>query len=477
MNQESAEFFNNRIIVIDDDSGIRETYRNILTPDSMDGYLAEGVALFGELANDDTGKHGNQTPAFELTLADRGEKGVEEVMDAVSRLEPFALAFIDMKMPGIDGAETAKRIWKLDADIKVVIVTAFSEYEPEDIVRITGRNDCFYLRKPFNPEEILQFARALTHEWSLEKEREILTYNLKIANASLEELNQNLNERVDQQTAMLIQSEKMASIGILAAGVAHEINNPISFINGNLATMAKYGARLSELCERYSALEKDLIKKGDTIEITGRIQELLEFKKSRKIDFILGDINELVKESLEGAERIRKIVLDLRTFSRVDEAEYKFADIHEIIDATLNIIYNETKYGIRIIKNYNEISQIKCFPQKLSQVFMNLLINSIQAIAGDGEIEIRTEKVNAGRRRDDEWVRVIIRDNGCGIEQKNLKKLFDPFFTTKPVGEGTGLGLSIAYDIIKAHGGEIIVTSTVGQGTTFRILLPVEGEI
>jgi len=465
---------NNRIIIIDDDPGIRETYRNILLPASQNDLLTEGASLFGDSVPRPVSSN---LDVFELTLEDRGEKGVKSVEKAMTKGQPFSVAFIDMKMPGIDGAETAKRIWAIDQDIKIVFVTAFSEHTPDDINKITGRDDSFYLRKPFNPEEIRQFARALTNEWTLERERESLSNDLKIANATLEDVNETLNERVKQQTAMLIQSEKMASIGVLAAGVAHEINNPISFINGNLSTMVKYSDRITELVTLYTALEKHLSEKGDQT-TREKVDKINDFKKKQKIDYILGDIKDLVTESQEGAERIRKIVLDLKTFSRVDEAEYKYADLHEIIDSTLNMVHNEMKYNTQVINNYdNNLPQIKCFPQKLSQVFMNLLINSIRAIDEHGAITIATHLIKAGKRRQDEQVKIIVSDNGSGIEEENLKNLFDPFFTTKPVGEGTGLGLSITYDIVKSHGGEITVESNIGEGTTFTILLPIEIDI
>ena len=452
---------NNRILIIDDDPGVRETYQEILDPSPKADVLSKGASLFGEPPE-------KMKPTvhkkYELTLAERGKDGIRAVEEAVGQKKPFAAAFIDMKMPGLDGAETSKRIWAIVPDIKIVIVTAYSEYTPNDIIQVTGRDDIFYLRKPFNPEEIRQFARALTKKWNLEYEKELLS-------SQLDDMNKNLQKKVVEQTTLLVQSEKMASLGVLVAGVAHEINNPISFIHGNLSSIKKYNSRVKDLLLKYEQIES-YFAGGQIKEISPLLEQIREFKKTKKIDFILKDMVDLAEESLQGTMRIRDIVKNLKTFSHVDEAELKYIDINETLETTLNIIRNELKYKVEIVKDYAKLSEIKCFPQKISQVFMNILINAAQAIEEKGTITIATSHSKEGRRAED--VKITISDTGKGIPEDEIIKIFDPFFTTKPPGEGTGLGLSITYDIIKAHGGEIKFESQVNVGTTVTIFLPKE---
>ena len=458
---------NHRILIIDDDPGIGAAYRAILEPHVTTDIHAKGAALFGK----------SPLPIapvkerYTLTITDRGESGVAAVEESLAQDRPFAMAFIDMMMPGTDGAETARLIWQHDPCIKIAIVTAYSEHTPDDIIRVTGRDDLFYLKKPFNPEEIRQLARALTHTWNLEKQRCILSAQLTDANAKLADINRNLEKKVKDQTALLVQSEKMASIGILAAGVAHEINNPISYVNGNLAALKKYARKIIDLMHVYQHLETGVVQDANA-DLCEQLEEVQQFKDAESIDFILEDIESLVDESLESVDRVRKIVMDLKTFSRIDDTESAPIDINDCIDATLNIIWNEIKYHTEVIKDYGALPPIIGYPQKISQVFMNILINAAKAIDRKGQIHICTKHINTGRRQSDKQVVITIADNGRGIDKDELSKIFDPFFTTKPVGEGTGLGLSISYDIIRAHGGSIQVQSETGVGTTFTIVLP-----
>ncbi len=473
---------NRRVLIIDDDEGIRETYKSIFTPEQESDILSRGSALFEIDFNGDLKKNRpkvRKTANYQLSIAETGMQGITLVKDAISKSRPFAVAFIDMKMPGINGAETSRQIWEFDPKIRIVIVTAYSEYTPDDIIATTGRDDIFYLRKPFNHEEILQFARALTNEWNLEHKQDILQAELKEANEALESMNssledmnrrlenmnKNLQDKVEKQAAMIVQTDKMASVGLLAAGVAHEINNPLSFINTNLSALKRYMTKIDALHKKY--IEVELFLRYSGLEnAPALLDELKEFKIENKIDLIMADINELTQESLDGIERIKTIVSDLKTFSRIDEAEYNYLDINKAIETTINILWNELKYKAEIVKQYGRIPEIRCFPQKISQVFMNLLLNAAQAIEEQGVITISTQLA-------EKFVEIKIADTGCGIPKQNLNRLFDPFFTTKPVGTGTGLGLSITYEIIKAHKGSIEVSSEVGKGTVMTVLLPI----
>ncbi len=286
---------------------------------------------------------------------------------------------------------------------------------------------------------------------------------IKKVGTELEKKHNELSEaysELKQTQSQLLQQEKMASIGQLAAGVAHEINNPAGYILSNLGSLGKYVTRLTEFIE----FQVEIIEQHHDAEA---VEQLLEQRKKIKLDFILKDIKELTQESLEGCEQVRKIVQDLKGFSRVDQAEKQYANINECLESTLNIVWNKLKYKAKVEKDYGDIKPIECFPQQLNQVFMNLLVNAAHAIEKEGIISIKT-------RQDDEFVYASISDTGCGIPPEYLNHIFEPFFTTKDVGKGTGLGLSIVYDIIsKNHKGDITVDSKEGKGTTFTVKLPV----
>ncbi len=265
--------------------------------------------------------------------------------------------------------------------------------------------------------------------------------------------------------SQLLQSEKMASIGQLAAGVAHEINNPMGFIYSNLGTLAEYMEDITGLFTAYGALE-EAVEKGDLTTANERLTAVTGEKERIDLSYLLDDIGDLVQESREGADRVRKIVLNLKEFSHVGREEKMPADINAGIESTLNIVWNELKYKATIDKQYGQIVQVSCFMQELNQVFMNLLVNAGHAIEEGGLIRIRTYE-------EESHVCVEIADNGHGMPPEVQKRIFEPFFTTKKVGEGTGLGLSMAYQIIvEKHGGQLLVNSEPDQGTTFTIKIP-----
>lgn len=283
---------------------------------------------------------------------------------------------------------------------------------------------------------------------------------------------QKKTEKIKQAQAQLIQQEKMASIGHLAAGVAHEINNPMGFINSNLNSLEDYEKDIMSLIRRYRSLMsrlKDAVSKEEgQIFFSEELKRINELEKELDIDFILQDIPNLIKESLEGAVRIKKIVIDLKDFSHPGEKELEYTDINKNLDSMLNVVWSELKYKATVTKDYGELPLVKCYGQQISQVFVNILINAAQAIEGKGEIKIATKLENG-------CVEIIISDTGAGIPRENLSKIFDPFFTTKEVGKGTGLGLNVAYNIIKKHNGTIDVKSSVGKGTIFSVRLPADG--
>ena len=273
-----------------------------------------------------------------------------------------------------------------------------------------------------------------------------------------------VNSKLSDAQSKLIQSEKLASIGQLAAGVAHEINNPIGFIFSNFGTLEQYLEDLFQMLDAYEQAEAS-VSDGTAL---ARIRSL---KADLDIDYLKEDIPNLVRESRDGIQRVRKIVQDLKDFSRVDaRQEWESVDLHAGIDSTLNIVNNEIKYKADVLKHYGALPEVQCLPSELNQVFMNLLVNAAHAITAErGTITIST-----GVEGPNVWVEVA--DTGAGIAQENLKRIFDTFFTTKPVGKGTGLGLSLSYGIVQKHSGRMEVHSELGVGTRFRITLPIKHE-
>ncbi|MBF0619519.1 MAG: HAMP domain-containing protein [Candidatus Omnitrophica bacterium] len=266
----------------------------------------------------------------------------------------------------------------------------------------------------------------------------------------------------------LLQSEKMATVGQLAAGVAHEINNPAGFVMSNLDVLKGYTSKLETILTKYEEVDAYLREQGaehGSEQARQLLQEVAGVKKENNLGMILEDLPSLTDESLDGMQRIRRIVMDLKSFARTDEGKWEQADIHDVIHGALNIAWNEIKYKADVVKEYGPVPKVRCYPQQLSQVFLNLFVNAAQAIPVRGKIIIRTFM-------DGDAVIAEVSDTGSGMPEAIAKRVFEPFFTTKPVGKGTGLGLSLAYNIIEKHEGKISVTSRAGEGTTFRIRLP-----
>jgi len=286
---------------------------------------------------------------------------------------------------------------------------------------------------------------------------------------------QDLTE-IKQLEQQVLQAEKMASIGQLAAGVAHEINNPMGFIHANLCQLTEYTGDLGRVWEKVEALRK--AARAERIDPTALHRAASDFDAVvDEVDagFLLEDLGKAIRESLDGSERIRAIVQDLRAFSHQDTAERVDTDVNKALDSTANIVWTMMRHSVKLVKDYAEVPPVSAFPVPLKQVFMNLLVNAYQAIeeraALDvehrGEIRLRTEVADGG-------VRITVTDNGSGIAPDIVPRIFDPFFTTKEVGVGTGLGLSTSYNLIERHGGRLDVESTPGVGSTFRVWVPIE---
>lgn len=274
------------------------------------------------------------------------------------------------------------------------------------------------------------------------------------------EYQRELNKRLEDAQGQLLQSEKMASIGQLAAGVAHEINNPVGFINSNVGSLDNYMATLFRILDAYERMAAEA--SPGCIES----EEVQTLKTQLDYAYLKEDISSLIHETRDGVERVKKIVQDLKDFSHVDDTEWQSVDLHKGLESTLSVANNEIKYKADVIREYGDLPNVECLPFQINQVFLNLLVNASHAISGRGTITVRT-----GQEGEGVWVEIA--DTGSGITEENLKHIFEPFFTTKPIGKGTGLGLSLSYGIVKKHGGRIEVNSRVGEGTAFRIWLPV----
>lgn len=306
---------------------------------------------------------------------------------------------------------------------------------------------------------LLIFVSAMASIWVIRRYSE----EQRMAEAKLrreKEEQEALVRRLKDAQSQLLQSEKLASIGQLAAGVAHEINNPVGYISSNIGSLKHSLDDLLRLIDCYEGAEDKL----DDAQALAAVRAL---KQEIDLDFLKEDLHSLLSESEEGVSRVRQIVQDLKDFSHMDEVEWQWADLHKGLNSTLNIVNNELKYKAEVVKEYGDLPQVECIISQLNQVFMNLLVNAAHAIEERGLITVRT-----GTEGKNAWVE--IEDTGKGMDAETQKRIFDPFFTTKGVGEGTGLGLSLSYGIIQKHGGSISVESEPGRGTIFRVCIPIE---
>jgi len=455
------------LILADDEPHLPELYRDYLA--SAAGLAPEGVGLRLHVATS-----GEESLRIARAIRDRGER--------------VACALIDYNLGrGPDGIDTSLALWEIDPEIQCTLVSGAGDLgDAQTVQRVPERflPNWDFLAKPCGPFVIVQRVRRSVTAWiarrSAEehaKEIETLVTELSRVNTALEakvrertadlaqrneELERNHRElehafaELERAQHQLLQSEKMASIGQLAAGVTHELNNPIGFVHSNLGTLERYAGTLGELLDAYEArLDPD-------------DEELSALRRRLKIDFLREDLPALVSESREGTERVRKIVSDLKVFSHPGGTGPAFSDIAEGLESTLNIVHNELKYKAKVVREFGELPRVRCLPDQINQVFMNILVNAAQAMEDFGEIRVAA-------RADGDDVVVTIADNGPGIPPEILERVFDPFVTTKEAGKGTGLGLSISFDIVRKHGGELSVKSEQGKGAAFTVRLPVQG--
>ncbi|OUL34807.1 hybrid sensor histidine kinase/response regulator [Nostoc sp. T09] len=395
---------------------------------------------------------------YRVAIAKSGEAALQRVQS----YHPDII-LLDVMMPGIDGFETCHRL-KVDSatrDIPVIFMTALSD--SVDKVKGLSLGAVDYITKPIQHEEAL--ARIRVH------------LQLRESQKSLQQQTTELSQALDnlkQAQVQLVQSEKMSSLGQMMAGVAHEINNPVTFIYANLAPAKEYIKDLLNFIELYRECHPQTHPK-----IQGWMEEV-------DIDYLQADLPKLVDSLKLGSDRIRQLVISLRNFSRLDELGTQVVDLHEGIESTLLLLQHRLKPrpehpGIQVVRDYGQLPHVECYPSQLNQVFMNIFGNAIDSLeqrdqqrsldqirANPSKIAIRTEHIP------NEAIAICIADNGCGIEENVCSQMFEPFFTTKPIGKGTGLGLSISYQIVtQKHGGKIYCQSTLGMGSEFTIEIPV----
>ncbi len=457
---------NRRILLVDDMPAIHEDFRKILVPQAPEHEELSAVeaALFGD---EDPA---SALVAFELDSAYQGQEALAKVEASLNDNRPYAMAFVDMRMPpGWDGVQTIEHLWRSDPRLQVVICTAYADSSWDEILaQLDVRDRLLILKKPFDAIEVAQLASALTTKWQMTQDAAAQRTRLEDAVAErtreLRTVNEALQNEIGERKHLegqLVQSEKLASIGQLAAGVAHEINNPIGYIFSNFGTLEGYIEQLFELLTAYERAEASVREP----EVTRGLRALRE---RVELDFLKEDIPVLMRESKQGIVRVRQIVQDLKDFSHVDsKQEWEWTDLHKGIDSTLNIVASEIKYRADLVKAYGAIPLIECLASQINQVVMNLVVNAAHAMGEQrGCITIRT-----GTEGEHVWLEVG--DTGSGMPPETLKRIFEPFFTTKPIGKGTGLGLSLSYGIVQKHNGRIDVDSVVDQGTTFRVTLPI----
>ncbi|MEG3848046.1 response regulator [Microcoleus sp. herbarium19] len=401
---------------------------------------------------------------FDISVVKSGEKALEKL----NSIQPD-LILLDVMMPGIDGFETCRRIKANpeNADIPIIFMTALSETQNKVVGLQLGAVD--YITKPIQVEEVL--ARVNTHLGLRNTQRQL---HREIADRILAEveLKQTLTA-LQQMQMQLVQNEKMSALGNLVAGVAHEINNPIGFLNGSIHNTKEH---IQDLIRHLSLYQQSYPSAPAPIQ---------ENAADIDLEFLIADLPKLL-HSMQGAtDRIKGISTSLRTFSRAD-TEYKVkANIHDGLDSTLLILKyrlkaNEHRPEIQVIKDYGDLPQIECFPGQLNQVFMNILANAIDAL-DEFNIERKLDEIKANPNKikiktslDNNIVKITIADNGKGIVEEIKSQIFEHLFTTKPVGQGTGLGLAIAHQIVaEKHCGTLNVNSQVGKGTVFAIEIPI----
>ena len=402
---------------------------------------------------------------YQVDTAGSAEEALGRIRSALQADAPYAVVFLGMPSVGAD-IPVLERFWRLDSRLQVVVHAPPADFPL--LAPWAAEERLLLLGLPLQGQEVRQMAGNLSAKWNVTAHLQLQMSRMEAAIQEItrevgqakEALEKEIGERKELES-QLVQTEKLASIGHLAAGVAHEINNPISYVSSNYTTLEEHVRRLLEVLEAYEEARPAIRDEA----LARRLEQLGE---RVELAFVKEDVAVLLRESREGIGRVRKIVQDLKNFSRVDaEDDWQWTDLHQGIESTLNIVASELKYRADVVREYGDLPEVKCLPSQINQVLLNLLTNAAQAMERFGRILLKSWA-------DERQVFLSVQDNGKGMPAEVLGRIFDPFFTTKPVGQGTGLGLSISYKIIQQHGGTIRVASEPGRGTRFLISLPRE---
>ncbi|GAA6153832.1 response regulator [Pseudoteredinibacter isoporae] len=370
------------------------------------------------------------------------------------------LLLLDLNMPGISGFDLLQLISKLDLDNPPTIIVVSADKDPAIISQVLKGGAADYVTTPYHSDELI--ARVKTH--LALRSREIHLEQLVIRRTK--ELT-STSYRLEQAQKQLIHADKMASLGQLAAGVAHEINNPVGYIHSNLMTLDEYLQDFQQYLEATKTI-------ADTTGNDRTKQQFEELYQRLDMAYLQEDVRQIIRDTLKGTKQIKQIVTNLKGYSHPEQQEWLHHNIHDLLESSLSIVSNQLKYKVKLQKRYQrDLPKVYCIGSQISQIFINLLVNAEQAIENHGQITITTSLSQQSLNSHQPSVDICITDDGKGIDEKIANRIFDPFFTTKPVGTGTGLGLSICYNIASGHGGLISMQSQPDRGSQFTVSLPV----
>ncbi|MDH3627173.1 MAG: ATP-binding protein [Acidobacteriota bacterium] len=411
---------NRRVLVVEDDPGLRDFYSDVLEIGPGDRVIDDKL---------------------DVTLVESGVMAVASVEDAIRRGEPFCGGFFDLVLPGeLDGIETMRRIRELDPHLFFCVVSGAetSILDTIDPIFEGSAQDWEFLAKPAGVEEIYRRALGMSARW-------------------------NHRQIVEQQGE---RHNVLAGLGMLAAGLAHEINGPLGFVHDNLTTLKRYGERIREAMALYDQLEEAL---SDGRPVTDLLTQIHGFRRQKKMDFILDDLSDAIEQSIDGSSLVRDISKAMKALSPTDRVMSEAADVADCCRRALLLGSHEIRNEIDVVTSIQELPPVRCNGAELTQILLNLLVNAAHAIEGHGKIRVRTYGMN-------DRIVIEVEDNGCGISADRIERIFEPFFTTRASRGGSGMGLMLVRDLVEKYDGQVEVESTVGEGTLMRVELPTVAE-